>query len=177
MRFAYIDSNGNEVPIPSVDALALRIELGAISENTELYDAQADQWGPAHTHEIFHTLSRDVDGGDDGFVAPPPPVPAPPVGSAPVGSPPVGSAPPGSPPVDAKERDRDQSDGPTAGLTLADPPPPPRDEDEEAPFEEETPTFDFGDLTGEIDYAVVLDRLAHAGGRTITGDLAHQLLS
>ncbi len=58
MRFAYIDSNGNEVPIPSVDALSLRIELGAISEDTELYDAQADLWGPAHTHEIFHTLSR-----------------------------------------------------------------------------------------------------------------------
>ena len=74
MRFAYIDSNGNEVPIPSVDALALRIELGAITENTQLYDAQADEWGPAHTHEIFHTLSRDA-GGDEGFVAPPPVAP------------------------------------------------------------------------------------------------------
>jgi len=76
MRFAYIDSNGNEVPIPSVDALALRIELGAISENTELYDAQADQWGPAHTHEVFHSLSRAA-GGDEGFVAPAPVVPEP----------------------------------------------------------------------------------------------------
>ncbi len=76
MRFAYIDSNGNEVPIPSVDALALRIELGAISEDTELYDAQADLWGPAHTHEIFQSLSR-TSGGDSGFVAPPPVVPPP----------------------------------------------------------------------------------------------------
>ncbi len=76
MRFAYIDSNGNEVPIPSVDALALRIELGAITENTQLYDAQADQWGPAHTHEIYHTLARDV-GEDGGFVAPPPVAPSP----------------------------------------------------------------------------------------------------
>lgn len=74
MRFAYIDSNGNEVPIPSVDALALRIELGAITESTQLYDAQADEWGPAHTHEIFHTLSRDA-GDDDGFIAPPPVAP------------------------------------------------------------------------------------------------------
>lgn len=73
MRFAYIDSQGNEVSIPSVDALALRIELGAIGPDTELYDAQADRWGPAQTHEIFHTLSRDV-GGEAGFVAPPPPV-------------------------------------------------------------------------------------------------------
>ena len=76
MRFAYIDSQGNEVTIPSVDALALRIELGAIGNDTELYDAQADRWGPAHTHEIFHTLSRDAE--DDGFVAPPPPVAPPP---------------------------------------------------------------------------------------------------
>lgn len=43
MRFAYIDSQGNEVSIPSVDALALRIELGAIGPHTELYDAQADR--------------------------------------------------------------------------------------------------------------------------------------
>ena len=76
MRFAYIDSHGNEVPIPSVDALALRIELGAIGPETELYDAQADRWGPAKAHEIFHTLSRDVEG--EGFVAPPPPVGPPP---------------------------------------------------------------------------------------------------
>ena len=35
-----------------------------------LCDAQADRWGPAHTHDIYHTLSRDA--GDEGFVAPPP---------------------------------------------------------------------------------------------------------
>ena len=83
MRFAYIDSNGNEVPIPSVDALALRIELGAISEETQLYDAQADQWGPAHTHEIYHTLSRASE-SDDGFIAPPPVGPPPVAAPAPV---------------------------------------------------------------------------------------------
>lgn len=77
MRFAYIDSQGNEVPIPSVEALGLRIELGAIGPDTELYDAQSDRWGPAQTHEIFHTLSRDSS-DDGGFVAPPPPVPPPP---------------------------------------------------------------------------------------------------
>ncbi|MDP2958164.1 MAG: hypothetical protein Q8N53_17180 [Longimicrobiales bacterium] len=77
MRFAYIDSQGNEVSIPSVDALALRVELGAIGPDTDLYDAQADRWGPAQTHEIFHTLSRDVP-GEGGFVAPPPPMAPPP---------------------------------------------------------------------------------------------------
>ena len=76
MRFAYIDSQGNEVTIPSVDALALRIELGAIGADTALYDAQADRWGPAQSHEIFHTLSRAVD--DDRLMAPMPVVPPPP---------------------------------------------------------------------------------------------------
>ncbi len=73
MRFAYIDSQGNEVSIPSVEALALRIELGAIGPHTQLYDASADRWGPAETHEIFHTLSRAKE-EEEGFVAPPPPV-------------------------------------------------------------------------------------------------------
>jgi hypothetical protein len=82
MRFAYIDSQGNEVPIPSVDALALRIGLGAIGPDTQLYDAQADRWGPASSHEIFHTLSRAAT--EEGFVAPPPPViPEEPAESAP----------------------------------------------------------------------------------------------
>ncbi|MFQ5535808.1 MAG: hypothetical protein ACE5GJ_00015 [Gemmatimonadota bacterium] len=89
-RFAYIDSQGNEVPIPSVDALALRIELGAIGPDTELYDAQADRWGPAHTHEIFHTLQREK---EEGFVAPPPPV-VPPSAGEPREEAPVEAAPP-----------------------------------------------------------------------------------
>ncbi len=72
MRFAYIDSQGNEVSIPSVDALALRIELGAIGPHTELYDVQSDRWGPAESHEIYHTLARDV-GGEDFLIPTPPP--------------------------------------------------------------------------------------------------------
>jgi hypothetical protein len=73
MRFAYIDSQGNEVDIPSVEALALRIELGAIGPETQLFDAQSDRWGPAKTHEIFQSLSRAA-GEQGGFVAPPPAV-------------------------------------------------------------------------------------------------------
>lgn len=76
MRFAYIDSNGNEVPIPSVDALALRIELGAIEDNTQLFDAQSGEWGPATNHEIYHTLRRSSE-TDEGFIAPPPVAPPP----------------------------------------------------------------------------------------------------
>jgi hypothetical protein len=81
MRFAYIDSQGNEVAVPSVDALGLRIELGAIGPDTQLYDAQADQWGPASTHEIFRTISRGLDAEED-FAVPAaaevPTAPAPP---------------------------------------------------------------------------------------------------
>jgi len=157
MRFAYIDSNGNEVPIPSVDALALRIELGAITESTELYDAQADEWGPAHTHEIFHTLSRDA-AGEDGFVAPPPVAPPPvsppggeeegaepapaeqaeePAEPAPAEEEEAAEAAPGEP-RDAQEDEPDSDD--SFGLTLAEAPPTAEDETvdgiSEAPVEE-----------------------------------------
>ena len=71
MRFAYIDSQGKEVGIPSVEALQLRIELGAIVESTMFYDANADRWALAEEHEIFRTLQREVAQGDEGgFVAP-----------------------------------------------------------------------------------------------------------
>jgi hypothetical protein len=122
MRFAYIDSHGNEVPIPSVDALALRIELGAIGPDTQLYDAQADHWGPASTHEIFHTLSRDAQA--DGFVAPPPVAPPPAPPAAPVTK--------AEKPKPRAETKPEQGSRPTAksasdlGLTLADPAPPPK---------------------------------------------------
>jgi len=73
MRFAYIDSQGKEVSIPSADALRLRIELGAIVDGTEFFDSSTDRWAPAVEHEIYRTLKRELDDqGMDGFVAPPP---------------------------------------------------------------------------------------------------------
>jgi hypothetical protein len=165
MRFAYIDSNGNEVPIPSVDALALRIELGAIKESTELYDAQADQWGPADTHEIFHTLVRAAEEGDQAFVAPPPPV-APAEEEAPGTDESRGAV-----EEPAMAESREPADA-IRDLTLA---PAPPDPDEEAPpldaeLEDDLATvetspqdggtaeaqpvesgFDFGDLEGGLE--------------------------
>ena len=74
MRFAYIDSQGKEVSIPSADALRLRIELGAIVDSTMFHDASTDKWAAASDHEIYRTLKREVDGDDgSGFIAPPPP--------------------------------------------------------------------------------------------------------
>ena len=72
MRFVYIDSQGREVPIPTVEALALRIELGAVNEGTRFYDAAADRWAPAGEHEIFRSITRELEDKSGGFVAPPP---------------------------------------------------------------------------------------------------------
>jgi hypothetical protein len=90
MRFIYIDTKGKEVSIPTVDALALRIELGAITETTKLYDEASDRWDPAGEHEIFRSIVREQKERSGGFVAPPPPSPAP----APPPPPPAAAAPP-----------------------------------------------------------------------------------
>lgn len=58
MRFSYIDSQGKEIEVDSVESLALRIELGAIKSDTRLYDAVADRWAPAEEHPVFRSLSR-----------------------------------------------------------------------------------------------------------------------
>ena len=110
MRFLYIDSQGKEVPIPGVDALALRIELGAITETTQFYDSAADRWAPAGEHEVFRSLQREAEKKSSGYVAPPPPsMAAPPVpraapATAPDPADPEASAPEASaPPADLEE--------------------------------------------------------------------------
>ena len=85
MRFTYKDSRGKEIALDSVEALAARIELGAVDALTELYDASTDTWGPAESHEIFRQLLAEAAARDLG-AAFSPPVPA-------AGSPPPESAP------------------------------------------------------------------------------------
>jgi hypothetical protein len=72
MRFAYIDSQGKEVAIPSVEALQLRIELGAIVPSTMFFDAGSDRWAPAGEHEIFRSLQRAKAESEDPLFAAPP---------------------------------------------------------------------------------------------------------
>lgn len=62
MQFAYIDSQGKEVGIPSIEGLQLRIELGAVGEETMFFDARNGKWARAAEHEIFRTLVREVRG-------------------------------------------------------------------------------------------------------------------
>ncbi|MEJ2541473.1 MAG: hypothetical protein P8188_16145 [Gemmatimonadota bacterium] len=73
MRFIYIDSQDREVNIPSVDAVRLRIELGAIKDHTRFYDDNTGKWAPASEHDIYRTLKRQLQEAEHGFVMPPPP--------------------------------------------------------------------------------------------------------
>ena len=165
MRFAYIDSQGNEVTIPSVDALALRIELGAIGPDTELYDAQADRWGPAQTHEIFHTLSRDT-GGTGAFVAPPPPM-APPQEEAPPPEVPAPLEPhrPTAPPPHLRDE----------FMSLDELAPGPEPEGDGAAFDLSMPMAGEGPATGEPpgpDFTLAPPLAGGAGGFGLDLDLA-----
>ncbi len=75
MRFSYIDSQGKEIDVDSVESLALRIELGAIEDDTRLYDAVADRWAPARDHPVYRSLSRGEEIVDDDIPLAPPPAP------------------------------------------------------------------------------------------------------
>ena len=59
MRFIYVDSRGNEVEVASVEALAARIQLGAIVPETRLYDEAADLWAPAEAHPVYRQILRE----------------------------------------------------------------------------------------------------------------------
>ncbi|HSM03536.1 MAG TPA: hypothetical protein VK858_02895 [Longimicrobiales bacterium] len=97
MPFIYIDSQGREVKIPSVDALRLRIELGAIRDQTQFHDENTGRWAEAVDHDIYRTLKRELDALESGFVAPPPPAPS----ESPGASPPAPERPATPPPADS----------------------------------------------------------------------------
>jgi hypothetical protein len=58
MRFLYVDQSGRRVEVPTLEGLAARLELGALSPETMLYDSVADRWAPAAEHEFFRTIMR-----------------------------------------------------------------------------------------------------------------------
>lgn len=69
MRFSYIDSQGKEIEVDSVESLALRIQLGAIKPDTRMYDAVADRWAPAEEHPVYRALSRGEEVDEEEVVA------------------------------------------------------------------------------------------------------------
>jgi hypothetical protein len=85
MRFRYIDDKGREIDLETVEALAARIQLGALREDMSLYDAAADRWAPASEHDIFQRLKTEGLGRPAAYA--PLPAPSPPI------MPPSGSEP------------------------------------------------------------------------------------
>jgi len=71
MRFLYVDRSGRRVEVPTLEGLAARLELGAISPETMLYDSVADRWAPAAEHEFFRTIMRPP--GREGLLSATPP--------------------------------------------------------------------------------------------------------
>ena len=59
MRFRFIDDKGREVDLQSVEALSARVQLGAVHEESPLYDVLADKWAPAGEHELFRQLKSE----------------------------------------------------------------------------------------------------------------------
>lgn len=72
MRFRYIDEKGREVDLQTVEALAARIQLGAVHETSRLYDAVADKWAPAGEHELFKQLKNESEAKGKGPSMPSP---------------------------------------------------------------------------------------------------------
>lgn len=58
MRFLYVDRSGRKVEVQTLEGLAARLELGAITPETMLYDAVSDRWAPAGEHEFYRSLVR-----------------------------------------------------------------------------------------------------------------------
>lgn len=56
MRFRYFDASGNEVSLSTAAALAIKIDLGEVTETTLLYDQTRDEWAPAGEQEIYHHI-------------------------------------------------------------------------------------------------------------------------
>jgi hypothetical protein len=136
MRFAYIDSQGKEIGIPTLEALQLRIELGAIVASTMFFDQSSDKWAPAGEHEIFRTLQRELEEKEEGGFLAPPIEPVVPTATE--------AAPPEQ--VDRSERPAAPSD-PLGDLTFELTPLDPEPEDEtEPPAGEAEDAFDTGDF-------------------------------
>ncbi len=117
MRFRYIDSKGKEITLDSVEALAARIELGAVEADTELFDASTDTWGRADTHDVFRQLLAEA-AARDFAVAPETPSVGAPAASMSAVSPHSEEVPFGEPDLEPEAPDFTEGER-LEGLTLA----------------------------------------------------------
>ncbi|MGI9628001.1 MAG: hypothetical protein ACR2QM_14280 [Longimicrobiales bacterium] len=62
MRFAYMDDKGRQVHVSSFEDLGNHIESGAVDDDTELYDALEDRWGPAREHPTYVSVRDQLSG-------------------------------------------------------------------------------------------------------------------
>ncbi|HJK99574.1 MAG TPA: hypothetical protein RMF84_20270, partial [Polyangiaceae bacterium LLY-WYZ-14_1] len=60
-RFLYLDADGVETKVTTVEELAAKIRAGAVGEHTVLYDALTREWGPAGVHGTWRMIRDDLD--------------------------------------------------------------------------------------------------------------------
>jgi hypothetical protein len=60
-RFLYLNAEGVETKVSTLDELAERVRGGAVTEDTVLYDAETREWGPARAHGAWRSILAEYD--------------------------------------------------------------------------------------------------------------------
>jgi hypothetical protein len=65
-RFLFLDSDGREIRLTSRAELRRAVQVGDLSEDMLLYDAETSEWSPARTHPLVHAMleGEEEPGGD-----------------------------------------------------------------------------------------------------------------
>ncbi len=64
-RYIYLDPDGVETKVESLEELRRCVEDGLVGENTLLYDAVSREWGPARVHTAYRTVIGDTEDPPD----------------------------------------------------------------------------------------------------------------
>jgi hypothetical protein len=60
-RFLYLDKNGDETKVESLDELRQRVADREIDEDTLLYDARTREWSPARVHTAYRSVAAELE--------------------------------------------------------------------------------------------------------------------
>lgn len=88
-RFVFRDPEGNEVGVPTAGHLASQVEMGAVHEDTPLFDTITGEWSPARDHPVFRLILEELDRPLGKTSAPELPSGQPPSTGSPVPGPPM----------------------------------------------------------------------------------------